>query len=85
MTDLPENCRSCGDPLLWVTTAATGKAMPLNPEPDPAGNVVLADDLLGGASAQVLGPGEAWGARERGEDLYMPHHATCPQGKRWRR
>lgn len=85
MAELPKNCRSCGQPMRWVTTAATGKAMPLDPEPDPAGNVVLSSDLLGGASAQVLGAGEAFGARERGETLYMAHHATCPQGDRWRR
>jgi hypothetical protein len=24
-------------------------------------------------------------AAEAGEELYMPHHATCPQGREWRR
>ena len=65
-------CRGCGVAIRWVATAATGKLMPLNAEPDPAGNVLLDDD----GRAVVLGKGDA-GASLFGEARYMPHHATC--------
>lgn len=81
----PGNCRSCGAPLKWTTSAARGKAMPLDPGPHPQGNVALELDLLGGEAAHVLGAEAAAAARDRGEPLWMPHHATCPQAERWHR
>ena len=65
-------CRSCGDEIRWARTVA-GKAMPLDLEPNPNGNVVLRDGV-----AVVLGPLERTIAEEEGETLRMPHHATCP-------
>lgn len=69
-------CRTCGRPILWVVVAATNKRMPLNPDPDPTGNVVR----LSGDTVRVLthdertkrlampgGPGP----------LYLSHFATC--------
>lgn len=41
-------CRSCGAPVLWAQTPA-GKAMPLNPQPVPNGNVLLVDRQAGRA------------------------------------
>lgn len=70
-------CRSCDAIIVWVRTVA-GKAMPLDRDPDPNGNVVLRDGV-----AVVLGPLERAIAEEEGELLRMPHHATCPNwGKR---
>lgn len=70
-------CRSCGAPIRWVTTGA-GNLMPLNAEPDPAGNIeVLEGDwaVVHPAGQTTLDPGERW----------MPHWAVCPQAKEWRR
>jgi hypothetical protein len=78
-------CRSCGAPLRWVTSDASGAAMPLDAAPTSAGNVVLETDLLGGESAVVLGPDAADTARDAGEELWMPHWKTCPDAERWRR
>lgn len=64
-------CRSCDAEIRWARTIA-GKAMPLNRDPDPNGNVVLRDGV-----AVVLGPLERTIAEEEGELLLMPHHATC--------
>jgi len=70
-------CRACDAEIMWVRTVA-GKAMPLDIEPDPNGNVVLRAGV-----AVVLGPLERTIAEEEGETLRMPHHATCPNwGKR---
>lgn len=63
-------CRACGDEIRWVRTAANDRLIPLNIEPDPAGNVEVVD-----AKAVVHAAGQA--------DLFadgvrfMPHHATC--------
>ena len=35
-------CRSCGAPIVWVKTAK-GKKMPLDREPNEAGNITLMD------------------------------------------
>ena len=68
-------CRSCGAAIVWAHTAK-GKAMPLDAKPRADGNVVLEDGV-----ATVLGPLELLAAKG---PRYMPHHATCPQGKDWR-
>jgi len=69
-------CRSCGEPILWVEMAATGRKMPLDVLPVPAGNVVLGPD----GRARVLGKGEDAGETPR----YVSHYATCPQAVTWR-
>jgi hypothetical protein len=61
--------RGCGRMIRWVTTEK-GKAMPIDPAPNPNGNVVLLDNF----TAHVLHKGEDPGGRDR----YMPHFATCP-------
>jgi hypothetical protein len=71
-------CRSCGAPLRWAVSAATGKAMPLNFEPSGDGNVVLRAD---GKAVVVT-------AAERGAyagPFYTSHFATCPDARRFRR
>lgn len=73
------SCRSCGAEITWARTPAN-KAMPLDAEPNPAGNVMLAD-----GGAQVLGPLELSGLTDaEREELRMPHHATCPDGAAWK-
>lgn len=69
-------CRSCGAPIIWVPTA-NGKKMPLDAEPNPSGNVIIRDGaLMVGASAENV---------RDGEQLLMPHWATCPESERFRR
>lgn len=62
-------CRSCGRPVRWVTTAH-GRPQPLDPDPDPRGNIVLD----GNGVAHQVRPGQALlGDPAR----HMPHAATC--------
>lgn len=78
-------CAVCGGPIIWARTMASesgrgGKPMPLDPEPNPAGNV----------AARVTGEGATYVRRvcrvlgkdedhdHRTEQRYMPHFATCP-------
>lgn len=80
------HCRSCHAPIRWAITIQ-GNYMPLDAEPDPAGNVLLTGRRVQGKDGyyeevQVdSGPGLFDDGRQR----FMPHHATCPQGAEWRR
>jgi len=69
-------CRSCDAPVRWAVVAASNKRMPLDPDPDPEGNVIL----LEGGTVRVLtaaalairhalpgGPGP----------LYRSHFSSC--------
>lgn len=68
-------CRSCGAEIVWKYTE-NRKRIPLDAEPNPNGNVYFRH-----GKAVVLGAGEF----PVGTTRYMPHHATCPQGKEWKR
>lgn len=85
----PVECRSCRAPIFWATTAKSGAPMPLDFEDTFEGNVRLertsVRNGLYETRAVVLGPIELELARAEGETLYMPHHATCPQGAEWKR
>ena len=72
---MTDRCRSCQAPVKWVTTEA-GRAMPLDAEPDPGGNV----EIVAGNQARVHRQTPMVGG-----PFYMPHHATCPQGREWRK
>jgi hypothetical protein len=71
-------CRTCGAEIVWAPTRNKKTPMPLDAEPNSRGNVVIENGL-----AIVLGPLEE--LLLAGKIRYMPHHATCPQGKDWRR
>lgn len=73
-------CRSCQRAIVWTTTAATGRPMPVDPEPVATGNVRLVRDG-GRLVAEVVPPAR----RRAGEELHLPHHATCPAAAQWRR
>lgn len=70
-------CRSCGAGVLWGITA-NGARQPLDPdlvlvpdgEPDRMLVNLNADNRLVSKKCR------------RG---FVPHHATCPQGRAWRR
>jgi hypothetical protein len=59
-------CSSCKQRIIWAKTAS-GKAIPLNPDPQPGGNLELKDGV-----ARVVQPHPA-------VKLYVSHFATCAQ------
>jgi hypothetical protein len=75
-----DNCRSCGAPIVWATSQATGKPMPLDPDPAADGNLVLME-----GEARVLTTGERLRAQEAGTVRYKSHFATCPDATKHRR
>jgi hypothetical protein len=72
-------CRGCGQPILWVEMADSGRANPLNPEHDPRGNIVL--DRAG--KAHYLKRGEAYLVPPI--ERYVSHFATCSRAKEFRK
>lgn len=68
----PTLCNRCQAPIRWVRSAASGKMMPISPEPTADGRVWL--DVMG--LAHVLRAGEALpeGIRRR----WSAHYAVCP-------
>lgn len=83
-------CSSCGASIWWALSFTTGRRMPVDAEPSPDGNVLLAESKPDGTPVvRVVGktpPGE-------GPDLfgavpgprYTSHFATCPHANQHRR
>jgi len=68
-------CGYCGAPVRWAVVEASGKRMPLDPDPRSDGNVVIVrHDRQQTPTVRVLRKGEAPPAL-----AYRPHMATCPR------
>jgi hypothetical protein len=63
---------------VWVR-AESGKQMPIDPMPNPRGNIVAVAAGDGGARARVLNTSMQADPAYAGRDLFMPHAATCPE------
>lgn len=76
-------CKTCGEPIRWARTEK-GKAMPLNYDPDPAGNVFLGPapyDETGRVLARVRADLVVIAlATDDAGSVFMPHIATCTRG-----
>lgn len=79
-------CRGCGADVYFATTTATGKAMPLDPNPTTKGNIVLEKFTHAEKpKARVLSGLELQEARENADrSLYTSHFATCPHAGQFR-
>jgi hypothetical protein len=66
-------CGRCPAQVLWARLPS-GKTMPLDPAPDPAGTVAAYRDGLGAWRAHVLTDGERPAPFEK---RYVTHFATC--------
>lgn len=73
-------CRSCGAPVIWAVTAATGSRMPVDAEPDEDGNLLLSLDNP--PVAQVVDPAQL--VMDDGK-RFTSHFATCPHADQHRR
>jgi hypothetical protein len=82
MTDV---CRACKAPIIWARSEH-GRPMPLDLEPDPAGNIATTPLGTGGLLAVVVPAG----VLERLDDehraqMRKSHFATCPWAGDFRR
>jgi len=80
----PKICRSCGAEIMWSRSESTGRAMPVDFAPSEKGSIALWD-RRGSIVSRVLTEQDLAEARAAGRPLRLPHHATCPQRKSWRR
>lgn len=65
-------CSRCGRQIGWVTTS-NGRRMPIDPEPNKDGNVIVRREGRSRLVADVLSKDRP---RPRGV-AFMPHFATC--------
>lgn len=74
-------CDSCGAMIYMATSESSGKALPINAEPAPNGNILLT--LRAGVLyARVIKKGEEV---DPGRRRWTSHFVDCPQAKAWRR
>jgi hypothetical protein len=71
-------CRACHAPIRFVQLDTSGKALPVDPQPNPRGNV--AAHLAGGTRGLallgfVISRDRLPGARD--PFRFVPHYATC--------
>lgn len=62
-------CATCGSPVRWARTAASGKRIPLDPRPRPDGNLAL----QGSPQRAVVVPTDS-----PIQPRYVTHFTTCP-------
>ena len=79
-------CRGCGSTIEWVRMKS-GKAMPVDPEPvfvEEGGSQVFVTD-----EGDTITGGIAWPEtpeeKARMTVAYVPHWATCPAARQFRR
>lgn len=77
MTARRGRCRYCGQPVVWVR-AESGNPMPIDPMPNPRGNIIAVAAGDGGARARVLNTSMQADPAYAGRDRFLPHAATCP-------
>lgn len=74
-----EHCRSCGAEILWLQNSTTGKAAPINYEPEPPGVGNIVANIENGTYRIA-------DKKERAaQSLRTSHFVTCPQARRWER
>lgn len=75
-------CRSCKAPVMFVRNEH-GKVQIIDWHPSPKGNIWLAGSSF--ARVAILLSGQRLEeTRASGADLYIDHHATCPEAESWR-
>jgi len=77
-------CRDCPAEIVWARTPF-GKAMPVDADPHPDGNVRLVEQPGAAPSAITLRLDDLRAVRAAGDPLYRSHFATCPNAAARRR
>lgn len=81
MTYARSTCRSCKAPIVWAVTEKTGKAIPVDAEATPDGNIVL----TAGAGSPVAHVLTADDGPVDPEARFRSHFATCPNASTHRK
>ena len=79
-----DRCSTCGAPIRWAHTV-NGKAMPVDAEPVPDGNVVYTGRPVTNDQCRTA-PGVRVESQppmfDDGEPRYTSHFATCPDAEK---
>jgi hypothetical protein len=78
---VPCEAPACAEPIFFAATGP-GRSIPLDAEPDPAGNTAAYCNASGTWVARVLHRGEQAASHEK---TYMPHWKTCKDPDAFRR
>lgn len=81
----PCDIAGCAQPIIWTLTTS-GRLMPVDADPTPAGNVLLDPSATGPHGhpyAGVLGPAAAAAARQAGQPLRTHHRLSCTHPEQW--
>jgi hypothetical protein len=70
-------CRMCHDPIRFVRMKATGKAMPVNPAPNPNRGTIAAHLAGGQLQGFVISKDNRPGPLD--PFRFVPHYATCEE------
>lgn len=68
----PKRCRTCGRAIYWCKHVESGKAAPIDAQPNPKGNCIIYAD----GTYSVLHKSDVSPAPGR---LHTNHFQTCPQ------
>jgi hypothetical protein len=72
-------CRRCHAPIIFARHKDTGNSNPLDPQPSPIGNLLVAlssDSIL---EYEQLTKSDLEQAKQQNIPLYLTHMATCPE------
>jgi hypothetical protein len=72
-------CRSCNATIIFLKNDKTGRPMPIDPEPDQSGNVVITGNLF-----RVLNETDKAEAIRLDVPIHTSHFQTCTHSKDWR-
>lgn len=75
-----DECDSCQVEIIWTTTEANMRSMPVEVEPVVGGTLALSVGANGAVWARVVKPELAWGRK----DLHHSHFVNCPDAPKWR-
>lgn len=78
-------CQGCGAKVFWKANVKTGRAAPVNPEPDPNGNVIMVGNKYQVLTKQELAQRSIFDMGEPEQLRYTLHFANCKNADHFRR
>lgn len=78
-------CKSCGSPVRWARSKSSGKNLPLDPEPNPNGNLGIVEAQHPPGSSMALPVVAVNPTKALTNYRYLSHFVTCPNADQHRK